>query len=259
VQKSNPHKEVVRKKERRKKEQQQPSAAVSETSSGQLALDPQLVVVAPEISTSEPQTTNGLVTRMRQLGVAQSTAEEILRQFNAGHVYRWVCYVEHRLAAGWMPRETPAAWLVSAIRSGDWVIPDWFKTPQEEAEDAARRGEEASAQGQQQDREAEQERVAGEEQRRRIERELGIGESTRALWEAVKALLEERKQFSPALFSAYLLPVRGGKAVIATPVEFFCGVIEARREEIRSALEEATGRAIGELEVRHTALQDEQG
>jgi hypothetical protein len=261
VQKSNPLYGVVRKKELRKKEQQQqqPLADLSEAPPPGPGPAPEAVVVVASLaSTAEQQTTATLTERMRQLGVAESTATTILGEFNLDHVYRWVCYAEHRLAAGWVPRESPAAWLVSAIRSGDWVIPGWFRTPEDEAADTVQRLEAATAEHKQQELEAEQERHAAEAQRQAIERALGIGDSTRALWEKAKSLLEERRQFSPALFSAYLLPLRGGKAVITTPVEFFCGVIEARRGDIRSALEEAGGRTVGEVEVRYTALQDAQ-
>ena len=191
---------------------------------------------------------------MRQLGVAESTATAILDQFNGEHVYRWLCYAEHRLAAGWVPRESPAAWLVSAIRSGDWVIPQWFRTPQDEAAETVQRLEAADAADKQQELEAQQARQASEAQRRAIERELGIGESTRVIWESAKAILEERKQFSPALFSAYLLPLRGSNAAVVTPVEFFRTVIEAKVEQIRLALEDASGRGIAQVEVRGVVL-----
>ena len=153
-----------------------------------------------------------------------------------------------------MPRETPAAWIVSAIRSNEWVIPAWFKTPEEEVAERGREAEGLETVRRQETDEADRERREAEAQRRSIERDLGVGESTRILWEKAKALLEERKQFSPALFSAYLLPLRGGHAVVATPVEFFCGAIQGRSEEIRSALEEVSGRAINEVEVRCIAL-----
>ena len=79
-------------------------------------------------------------------------------------------------------------------------------------------------------------------------------QSTRVIWESAKAILEERKQFSPALFSAYLLPLRGSNAAVVTPVEFFRTVIEAKVEQIRLALEDASGRGIAQVEVRGVVL-----
>ena len=56
---------------------------------------------------------------------------------------------------------------------------------------------------------------------------------------------------SPALFSAYLLPVKDSTAIIATPVKFFCEVLTKHSEAMRAALEEITGSSVEHIEVQH--------
>jgi hypothetical protein len=208
-------------------------------------------VVAFQIPTAQE-----LSTRLAALGVTKSTAGKLIREHKAAAIYRWVCYVEHRLQSGWLPRETPAAWLVSAIRSKDWVIPDWFQTPEEH--DAAQEQKQRQARVDQKNREAAaaQEQQAAEAQRLAIEQRLGIDEKSRTIWQKTLGLLQERDQMSPALLSAFLLPLEDGKAIVATPVKFFGKVIAQNADIIQSALEEVTGKGIEGVEVQHLELED---
>lgn len=150
-----------------------------------------------------------------------------------------------------MPRESPAAWLVTAIRSGDWVIPSWFQTA-EEQEAAASQAQETSARERTlREKAAELESREAAEQRRRMEGELGVGERTRELWERVKALLTERREFSPVLYSAFLLPLNGGTATITTPVQFYCQQLERHSDALKRAIQEVSGKPIEALKVTH--------
>ena len=159
--------------EKQKEEQQQPPRG-SQTSAQSEAL-PSPDVVVDQLHPTDKD----IVVRLRALGVAPSTATSLLKQHGDFGVYRWVAYIEHKLATGWVPRETPAAWLVTAIRSGDWVIPNWFRTPEETAADRAEEAKAATRQRLQYEQEAEQEREAAEQQRQATERQLGIDDETR--------------------------------------------------------------------------------
>jgi len=232
-------------------EQQHPSVSESlrVSSPAPASEPPSPVVVASEAS--HPTANDALTPQLTALGVAQSTARRLLQKHDHQLIQRWLAYTEHRLSHGWVPKESLAAWLVSAIRSEDWVIPSWFQTPEEQAreqtqlaaEDQARRDEEAKA-----------EREQAEAQRRAIESELRIGERTRDVWDRARAILAERKQMSPALYTAYLLPLRGTIATVVTPVGMFRDRIAQHAEAIREAIESATGKAIERVDVEFAEL-----
>ena len=197
-----------------------------------------------------PTIPKDLLARIVSLGVHSTTAKAILRQQETAFVSRWVAYTEHKLASGWMPRESPAAWIVTAIRSGDWVIPDWFQTPEEQKAVAAQQVQLDKEEQRRQDEQADIERQRAEEQRRAVETELGIGERTRDTWERVKELLREKDQFSVAFYSSYLLPLNGRVATVAASVPFFCEVIEKHASDLRAVISEVSGKNIEAIEVR---------
>lgn len=224
---------------------QQQEAPVPSTSPKSGSLAEQNVVVA-----SHPiPTTDDILARLLNLGVARSTAKSLLKQHHE-MVYRWVVYTEQKLANGWVPQESPAAWIVSAIRSGDWVIPSWYRTPEEQQVAAAEQERVAEEEQRRRQEQLEQERHEAEDQRRAIEAELGVGERTRETWERVKELLLERDEFSIAYHSAYLMPLNGRVATVATSIPFFREVIEKRSEGLRRALSDVAGKEIETIEVR---------
>jgi hypothetical protein len=260
VQKSNPQETVVRKTVVQEKEQQQqgldvPNAAPSSEVQAQpgtdvvvahLELTHQTTTVPPPPAPSQ----QAILPRLTALGVAQATARKLLQTHDGATIYRWIVYVEHKLATGWMPRESPGAWIVTAIKSGDWVIPDWFQTPEEEAVLAVERTKAFETERRQREEEAERESQKARAERKAMEVALGVGERASELWEQVRALLEARRESSIALHSAFLLPLNGRIATIATPVQFFAQVIERRADIIRRAIEEVSGQQIERLEVR---------
>lgn len=202
------------------------------------------------VASSTEEEADGLTERLAALGVAKSTGQALLKQYGPELVGRWLAYTEHRLREGWLPRETPAAWLVSAIRSGDWILPEWFKTPAEEAAAAAADREAATERTRQQAEAQERDREEAAAQRRELEERLGVDDATRELWRQTLELLEERGEGSISLASAYLLPLAGEVATLATPVAFFCKMIPRHEAAIRAALEELTGRPVRAVEVR---------
>jgi hypothetical protein len=175
----------------------------------------------------------------------------LLRKHDHAMIERWMAYMEHRLASGWLPRESPAAWLVAAIRSEDWVIPEWFATAQEREAETQRVAEEQRATWAKAE---ERERQAAARQRAAVEQHLGIGERTSTLWDQARTLLRERGQFSPALFASYLLPIRGSAATVVTPVDIFCRFIESRTDHIAVVLSEILGRPVETIQVKHAEL-----
>lgn len=189
---------------------------------------------------------NSLFGELVSLGVTASVARELLANYSDDHINQWVSYCQYKLEQGWLPHESPAAWVVAAVRSDDWVIPDWFETEEEEAREAAQLVEEKSA-------ELEAQRESELQQCRRIrsmiETELGIGEGTREIWEQTKERLQEQGEMSPALHSAYLLPIRGKTATIVTPVPLFCEYIQKITSDICEIITEISGKSDLEVEV----------
>jgi hypothetical protein len=209
-----------------------------------------VVVASLSSHPTADDTADGVLTRLLNLGVARSTAKSLLKHESFEEVCCWVDYTEQKLARGWVPRQSPAAWLVSALRSGDWVLPDWFVTPQEEVTPGGQQVLLAAEEEERRQKEAEEETRKAEQQRRALEAELGVGKKTRDTWEEVKQLLLERGQFTVAYHSAYLLPLKGSVATLATPVQFFCDVIEKRTEALREAICEVSGKRIESVEVK---------
>jgi len=196
----------------------------------------------PETDTLEDGT---LQARLIGLGVSGSMTAHLIANYAEEHVYRWVTYCEHKLAHGWLPHESPAAWVVAAIRSKDWQIPEWFDRSAQPVEDAEDDTELAARlEAQRRAEHAEYERI-----RTGIEMELGIGETTKRLWVDAQSMLEKREEMTPALLSTYLLPIRGRKATLVTPVPFFCQYIERALPAIADVLRELTGKSDLTLEI----------
>ena len=197
-----------------------------------------------------------VVAKLKELGVTDKAGQRLLREHEPAHLYRWIAYLEHRLASGWAPKESPAAWLLAAIRSGDWQIPSWFRTPEEEAQSPRRQMLDAEAQRLERERVLEERRL--EKQRARIERDLGIGPKTKEIWEQVRAWLEEHDESTVALHGALLLPLRGNEATVVTGIQFFARTLEAHREALQEALRAVTGREALTLKITHDpSLQEE--
>ncbi len=194
-----------------------------------------------------------LYARLVALGITEAVARQLIVNYAAHHINRWVSYCEYKLAQGWLPHESPAAWTVAAIRSRDWQIPEWFKTADESERQAAELVEQISAEVAAQ-REAEHQQYR--HIRAAIETELGIGEGTKHIWEHTRQRLEECGEMSPALLSTYLLPIRGKTATLVTPVPFFCRYIQRSLPLIGDLLREVSGK--DELSVQ-VACQENLG
>jgi len=207
-------------------------------------------VVVPQDGASEENDTD-LLASLKELGITSSTAHRLVGRYTAEHVSRWLRYVQHKLSHGWVPQDTPAAWLVAAIRSEDWSLPAWFEAMEAQQGDEGRRQRLAASERKRLEQEREEEEHRDAEQREQIERELGIEGKTRRLWEEARAVLADRGEMSPTLLSAYLLPIEDGLATIVTPVKFFCQVIERDTAAIREALQQVTKGVVRRVTVAH--------
>lgn len=244
-----PHKKQPHKKQTTEQQQQQRAKPDGPLDQGLPAARRTAVVVASSADDQANGEALALADRLAALGVARSTTGKLLREHGPEVVGRWIAYTEHRLRSGWTPNETPAAWLVSAIRAGDWIIPEWFKTPEEQA--AAREAEDQAAaeRGRLQDEAAARDREEAAAQRLAFEDGLGVDDEARRLWQQTRDLLEARGEGSIALAATYLLPVTSDVATLATPVAFFCDRLADRAEAIRAALQEASGRPVREVKI----------
>ena len=219
----------------------------STTQTEQQHPDPTTVVASSPAA--DTATANDVHGRMIALGVTASVAKILLRKHPYELLQRHVAFVEQRLLTGWVAQGSPAAYLVAAIK-GDWAIPRWFKTPEEEAAELAdrRRRSEAELVARQQAEESD--RCEQEQERRRIEDELGIDEPTRVVWTGAKARLVDVAGLQWALATSYLLPLSGGTAVIAAGNRFFRARIEEHLPALRTVIAETAGRPIETVDVR---------
>jgi len=170
---------------------------------------PGSVVVAHE---DDSDSVTALLVR---LGVAKGTARRLVRENDVGEVYRWACYTAWKAERGDQFTTSPAAFLVSALNGGDWVIPDWFRTPDEKAEaSAAEEAKRAAAQA------AEEARIAGQraETLARLE-DLSAGERERLRAECLETLPAGvsdglKEALLPGMMAARLGQAQGGGGAV---------------------------------------------
>jgi plasmid replication initiation protein len=196
-----------------------------------------------------PEGDNEVLAKLLALGVTEAMARQLVANYADHHIERWTTYCEYKLSQGWLPHESPAAWVVAAIRSKDWIIPEWYEESRQDKYPDIQKDEADLAESHALELEAQREAEQQEYRRIRasIETELGIGESTKAIWEQTRAILKERGEMSPALLSTYLLPIRGKTAVLVTPVPFFGQYIQRILPLIGDIVREVSGK--GELNV----------
>ena len=230
VRKSDPQDTDSKRQYQETQQQQQTSALLA-------AVDGPKAVVASGSSTPD---NNGLSTRLEALGVWPASIPAILEAHDTARVEGWVADIEARMGSGGEFRSGPAAFLVAALRNG-WPLPERSATGNgRKAAELARLAED-------------QETAAAEEAKRerlRMENALGVDDATRELWEIVRGRLHEQGHGHWALASAYLGPLKRGKAIVTTPAEMLLAPLEQRAEAIRGALQEATGKTVKSVEVQ---------
>lgn len=226
-----------------KKQQQQSPSAEIDSSATQ---SPQTDVV---VTCCELPTANDLPQHLGSLGVIKPVANKLLKEHDPDFIHCWVRYIENKLRNGWIPRESAAALLVSAIRN-HWLVPMWFEVFEEQAAAEARRQYLIDETLRQEKEAIERERQTREAERQALEEALGIDNHIRMIWDRTRELLKERKQMTAALFWTYLLPLHDGIATLITPVQLTLEHIKQRAEAIRAALEEVTQQNIKCVKVK---------
>lgn len=194
-----------------------------------------------------PTRKTALQASLVELGVSPRMAKHLVARYPVGIVQRAVEYLLYRLAKGWRPKESPPAWLVSAVTEG-WEIPSWFKTADEVAAESAKqtRAEEEGLRLLDQQRKWEEAKMV--KARGRSLRSLGIAKGTDLLWTKVNEWLRERNLWRPALSTAVLARVTEEYALVLCGYPFSLEMVRGSAAVIGQALEALTGRAV-EVEV----------
>lgn len=173
-------------------------------------------VVASDAQKTPSESDERLYEALKDLGIHHHTASKLLRAYDHEHIDIMCAYVSDRLAQGWAPQESVAAWLVAAIK-GKYKLPAGYQTPREreqrrQEEDAHHQRLSAAA--------VEAERQAeAETARQRAGRllSLGIEQSVDKVWQEVQALLRQRGEWSVVMALAYLKHIEGGLAILLAP------------------------------------------
>lgn len=173
------------------------------------------VVVSDALKTPS-ESEKKLYETLKDLGIHHHTAGKLLRGYDHEHIEAMCNYVSDRLAQGWAPQESIAAWLVAAIK-GKYTLPAGYLTPRERElrrqEEAAQR-QRLSAAAVEAERQAEAETV-----RQRAGRllALGIEQNVDKIWQETQALLRQRGEWSVVMALAYLKHIEGGLAILLAP------------------------------------------
>jgi hypothetical protein len=169
---------------------------------------------------------------MLELGVHHRSARALLDRHETTRVADYVAHLKLKLESGWIPRESPAAWLMAALRDGytlpasDEVVARGLRRPSRQEVEAEER------------RESEK---AWEERHARLER-LGVDEATDEVWRAVQADLREAGQWSPVLAACVLRKGGRGAYELLVPWEGLRATAEAKLGAIGEALDARSGR-----------------
>jgi len=195
---------------------------------------------APTVSPTQQAALQSLL----ELGITRAVARRLVDEFPLEHVSACAAECSRRLANGWLPRHSPAAWTVAAIKHPEWNIGRSATPPEEAAsEPALERAatpEELPAPGGSQ--------VLA---RDALEDSLGIGPGTREVWDQAMETMQAQGTFTNALHAAFLLPVRGRTATVIIPAPLLERYLVPIHEPLQEALRAATGNPRLRLRIEH--------
>lgn len=179
-------------------------------------------------------TSTDLLTALRELGVKTNVATELVRKHETIHMARMIEFVVYKVKSGWRPKESVAAWVVSAIREG-WETPTYFTTAAEVDRLAVNTStqEHHRANDQHRAQAAEETRIHRAHQQLLIR--LGVDGQTQRDWEKTQELLRERGQWTIALADAHLVR-RKDQLQVVVGFDFAKERIERIRRDIEAAL-----------------------
>lgn len=171
---------------------------------------------------------------LRAMDVHHNTAARLLRDYPPTQVREMLQYLIYRLQGGWRPKESPAAWLISALRD-DYAIPQYQRTGNaaEEGMSPARLAAESAR------------RTADLERRLEIERrglleQYEVEQHVEQMWQAVRRRLRQQNQGSPMLAAAVLRMSQPGRAELFVPRPML-ERIKAQASVIQAAIEAELG------------------
>jgi hypothetical protein len=175
---------------------------------------------------------------LRSIGIQQHTAATVVRDYPPTRVNEMLQYLIYRLQGGWRPRQSPAAWLIAALRD-DYTIPQYEKTnaPDQSTLSPARLAA-ASAR-----RTAELERKLAI-QRKILLEDYGVEQDVENMWQRARQRLRDLNQGSPVLAAAVLRITAPDKAELLVPRP----MLERIKEDaatIQAAVEAEVDRSIG--------------
>lgn len=165
------------------------------------------------------------------LGVHQRTARSLSKSHPAARILELAAYLRNKLASGWLPRESPAAWIVAALRDG--------YAPPQQAASSGSPGEKTSEptvvfEG------ADLRAQLWEERQARLQR-LGITEEVDELWRGVLLDLRQAGQWSPALSACLLRRRARSRFEIVVPWHSLRKRVEQHLGAVERCLRARTG------------------
>jgi len=183
-------------------------------------------VVAPLPSEHQPANPSPEDLAYRQLldlGVHHRTARSLAATHGPEHIFQLTSYLRDKLASGWLPRESPAAWIVAALRDG------YIPPPRQAAERLTGKAPECVP-------EVPDPHAKLWEERRAKLRRLGISEEVDSLWRELLQELKEAGHWSPALSTCLLRKRTRTHFEILMPWENLRRRVEAHRTAVERLL-----------------------
>ena len=169
--------------------------------------------------------------RLKNLGVHHNTLRRLLREYGLDQIEAITREVEGRLARGWQPGESAAAWVVAALRDGYEISGQQEYRPVDVEDEAARERR----------RDCSDALVrAWEQMRAGTLRERGVEQSMDELWHAVQARLRTAGAWSPVIATAMLRQVDHNSIELLVPAAVRCRMEGAMRA-VREALVDELG------------------
>lgn len=170
--------------------------------------------------------------RLKELGVHHNTVGRILRQHELRRIEAVAAHVEMRLKHGWCPEESPAAWIVAALREGYEVSRD----DKDDSSQVERAGE--SERGR---RQSEALVEVWRQERASVLERYGIEQNMEKLWRTVQERMREAGAWSPVLATAMLRQADERTIELLIP-----GVVRERTTALIGAIADAVCTELGE-------------
>lgn len=168
-----------------------------------------------------------LYERLKEAGIHHNTAAALLEKHSQQRIERVIEHVRKRIASGWIPNQSAAAWIVAAIRDEYDLASDhqeqWVQniTPEE----AAKLSEEQEKQLQQKFSQAREEKAAAL-----------VGDVTiDRVWLQIQEEMKEEGTWAPVLASSFL-KFEDSRAFVLVP-EVVCDHAEGVQDQVARALE----------------------